>query len=287
VAFAAALKSLVCLDRRAPGQFEMALHVHRRGPQLLPAGHRERRAEVLARKSLKPQQEQHPMKRILLAAAALALLIPAAQAQSSSDLACRTASDLKARLEAPPMPIETARQREVAGTFARLRERDERSLKSSQEQCEQLKREEAERTRQHYAEQAERERQMQEQATAAAERRQQQAEADRAQAVIEAKPSTRLYRGYQRYAFVKFCNDVRQGYAVQYVNDVELERAGKVIKALAAQTSAEDASIDTDDLWKQTLRSLEGKSAHDVMCKNTLIALFNMSPTPVYQIAKP
>ena len=81
------------------------------------------------------------------------------------------------------------------------------------------------------------------------------------QAAEAAKPINRLFRGYQYYAHVKFCNDVREGYLVKYVNDVELERAEIAIKAIVAQTTKEDATIDTDDVWKKALKAVAGQFA--------------------------
>jgi hypothetical protein len=107
------------------------------------------------------------------------------------------------------------------------------------------------------------------------------------QAAEAAKPINRLYRGYQYYAHIKFCNEVREGYLVKYVNDVELERAEIAIKAIVAQTTKEDAAIDTDDVWKKALKAVVGQYAEADVCKNSLVQLFKMSPQPVYQIAKP
>ena len=42
-----------------------------------------------------------------------------------------------------------------------------------------------------------------------------------------------------QYIFVKFCNEVRQGYAVVHVNDVELDRARTAIKAIEAKLVVE------------------------------------------------
>jgi hypothetical protein len=107
------------------------------------------------------------------------------------------------------------------------------------------------------------------------------------QAAEAAKPINRLYRGYQYYAHIKFCNEVREGYLVKYVNDVELERAEIAIKAIVAQTTKEDAAIDTDDVWKKALKAVVGQYAEIEVCKASLIQLFKLSPQPVYQIAKP
>ena len=129
--------------------------------------------------------------------------------------------------------------------------------------------------------------QRQKQAEVQAVRQQQAEEEARAQAIEAAKPINRLYRGYQRYGFVKFCNHVREGYLVKYVNDVEMERAEIAIKAIVEQTTKEDTAIDTDDVWKKALKALSGRYAEEWACKSELANLFKASPQPVYQIAKP
>jgi hypothetical protein len=137
-------------------------------------------------------------------------------------------------------------------------------------------------------ERAERERQWLERAKLEAEQRRQQEEADRAkQAIIDAKPINRLFRGYQYFGHVRFCNESRDGYLVQYVNDAEMEKAQRTIKDLVAQTTKEDPSIDTDDLWRKALNALKGAPSEQVQCQNSLIRLFKLAPTPVYSTEKP
>lgn len=224
------------------------------------------------------------MKQLLTTAAIALLMMTTVQAQVASNpaddsLICQAAKTDNYR-DANPRHFPN-------NGLEGLRKKDAERRREYQVRCDELRREYAERQRQANVEAEQRRQKEQEQARLFAERQKQQKEAAAAQTIIDAKPINRLLLGYHHYAFVKFCNDVRQGYAVQYVNDAELQRANTVIKALVAQTTAEDASINTDDLWKQALRSLEGQGAYDATCRNTLIALFNMSPTPVYQITKP
>jgi hypothetical protein len=111
--------------------------------------------------------------------------------------------------------------------------------------------------------------------------------AEREAARIEALPSNRLFNGYRLYGYVKFCNEVREGYMVQYVSDIELERARKAIKAIAARATKDDASINTDDVWQKARGTLDRLRADDVMCHNSLVELLNVSPEPVFNIEKP
>jgi hypothetical protein len=107
-------------------------------------------------------------------------------------------------------------------------------------------------------------------------------------------PFTRLLDGYRFFAHVKWCHDVRDGYAYKFINVVELERAEMAIKAIVAQSTKENASINTDDVWKQALASIAGHlrqrdtaNGLDQVCQHSLQELFKISPTPVYSIAKP
>jgi hypothetical protein len=120
-----------------------------------------------------------------------------------------------------------------------------------------------------------------------AERQKQQEAAAAAQAIIDAKPVNRLFRGYQYFGHVRFCHESRDGYLVQYVNDAEMEKAQRTIKDLVAQTTKEDPSIDTDDLWRKALNALKGAPSEQVQCQNSLIRLFKLAPTPVYSTEKP
>jgi len=46
----------------------------------------------------------------------------------------------------------------------------------------------------------------------------------------------RLLAGYAVFAPVAWCHDARDGYAYEYTNDVEIERAHAAIKAIVEQT---------------------------------------------------
>jgi hypothetical protein len=54
----------------------------------------------------------------------------------------------------------------------------------------------------------------------------------RAAAAAEAaKPISRLRQAYLNYMVVKKCYDVRLGYQLVYINEIEMERARDVVKA--------------------------------------------------------
>jgi hypothetical protein len=58
-----------------------------------------------------------------------------------------------------------------------------------------------------------------------------------------------LLVGYRFYALVKYCHEIREGYLSVYINDVEMRRADKAIRAIVQKAVSEDNSIDTDKIW--------------------------------------
>ena len=49
-----------------------------------------------------------------------------------------------------------------------------------------------------------------------------------------------IFKGYQFYSAVDFCHQVREGYMVVYINDIELRRAKQAIKALVDKVRSEE-----------------------------------------------
>ena len=68
-----------------------------------------------------------------------------------------------------------------------------------------------------------------------------------------------------------------------------------MVKSVAAQSIEADPTIDTDRLWKAGLavasRNMDERKVNAPgwanVCRDTLRQLYELSPTPVYQIAKP
>ena len=104
-----------------------------------------------------------------------------------------------------------------------------------------------------------------------------------------------LWNGYRLYAHVKWCYDVRDGYAYKYINDTEIERATAAIRFIVAKAKKLDANIDTDDVWQRALKSIKGHlEPRDTpmndqvsICQHSMRELFKLSPTPVYTVEKP
>lgn len=215
------------------------------------------------------------MKKFLITTVALALITTAAQAQTpdgEDNYACRDIREGKV-------------------------EHDAALRRYYQETCDRMKREQAERARQ--------ERVMKDAQDARAARA--KAEADRrakAQAEYDALPNSvkaareadnLLWNGYRLYAHVKWCYDVREGYAYKYINDAEIERAATAIRFIADKAKKLDANINTDDVWERALNSIKGYLAHRErpmndqvsICQNSMRELFKLSPAQVYSIPKP
>jgi hypothetical protein len=110
------------------------------------------------------------------------------------------------------------------------------------------------------------------------------------QAKIDAEPVNVVFRGYQMYINVTLCSQVREGYLVKFINDVEMERSTKAIKAIVEAQKKRDPSLDTEYVWNKA------KQEHDRSkpiinldyCRNVhLRSLLNASPQPVFHVEKP
>jgi hypothetical protein len=88
-----------------------------------------------------------------------------------------------------------------------------------------------------------------------------------------------LFSGYRHYAYLKFCNEIRQGYAMVYVNDIELDRARTKIKDIEDDSLAVAHDLDTNALWNKAVSSIKGMHADPGTCRATLQGLMMKYPT--------
>jgi hypothetical protein len=98
---------------------------------------------------------------------------------------------------------------------------------------------------------------------------------------IEAsKPINRLRQAYFAYIVVKKCYDVRLGYQLVYINEVEMERARLAISAIETSILKEDQSINASDAWQETVRltSVSKETVEQYFCKKTYTDLLNTAP---------
>ena len=97
-----------------------------------------------------------------------------------------------------------------------------------------------------------------------------------------------LCRSYTSYVRVKYCNEVRKGYLLQYVNDEELERAEVAIKAIVSKAIETTPNVDTDAIWKRALiLAPQGAHLSRDFCQQYLRSLLADSPVATISIPKP
>ena len=96
-----------------------------------------------------------------------------------------------------------------------------------------------------------------------------------------------LGNAYRVYAFVKYCNKIREGYLIVYVNDVELDRAREKIKAIEAPFVAANPGLGTKEVFDGATKSLSDQvglsrfmSVDGQTCHLALRQLLNSWRTP-------
>jgi hypothetical protein len=102
-----------------------------------------------------------------------------------------------------------------------------------------------------------------------------------------AKPENRMIRAYRFYSNIAFCNQIRQGYALVWINDLELERAKIAVKAIEKSLLAEEPDLDTRTLWQVALSQARGWQANQASCNIAYADLRSLSPVNIYPIQKP
>lgn len=68
----------------------------------------------------------------------------------------------------------------------------------------------------------------------------------------------RLYNGYRAYYLVKYCYERREGFALVYINDTQLEKARLKAMNLEEDATAATPSLDTNALWKRAVANSKG-----------------------------
>ena len=101
-----------------------------------------------------------------------------------------------------------------------------------------------------------------------------------AQRVEAAKPINRLRKAYFSYLVVKRCYDVRLGYQLVYVNEVELERARLAVSAIENSILKEDPSINKNDPWQEAAEVIRTSTqpVEQYFCQKTYNDLLNAAP---------
>lgn len=224
------------------------------------------------------------MKRIIIAATLLASILPTAHALDAQERAYRRSfPDWEAREARNAVLREQAAEQKAAQEAQRAayQEAAARQRQAWEKQAQ--------------AEAAERERRRQEDEARESARKQAAQKAAQEQARLWAMPSTRLMTGYAAFAYVSWCQEVRDGYVYKYINDAELERAKIAVKAIVEQTTKEDPTINTDEVWRDAMNMIArritprhaNQNGQVEVCQDALQQLLQMSPTQVYSVAKP
>jgi hypothetical protein len=194
----------------------------------------------------------------------------------SSTLACLTARGLSPQ----PAPLRNR-------IGEQLRQKDEALRQQSQAACDRIMLEQAVKQRAYDVEKAQREAHARDVSQRWAEQQARAAEQAKEQARIQALPINRLRNGYRWFAYVTICHQVREGYLLQYVNDVELARAHDAVKAIEARAVADDSSIDTDRVWQAALDDPMHPYVIESACRRALVWLLDASPQSVWTVEKP
>jgi hypothetical protein len=92
---------------------------------------------------------------------------------------------------------------------------------------------------------------------------------------------------YQKWVYVSVCNQSREGYLVQWVNDADLERAHRGLKGAESRLIEKNPSLDErkDQIWQTALN--RRVTVIPELCKRTAIELSNASPEGHIVVPRP
>lgn len=95
-----------------------------------------------------------------------------------------------------------------------------------------------------------------------------------------AKPINKLKQAYFNYMVVKRCYEVRLGYQLVYINEIEMDRARVAVNAIETSASKEDSSINTNDAWESAVRAIRASTQHveQYFCQKTYNDLLSAAP---------
>jgi hypothetical protein len=98
--------------------------------------------------------------------------------------------------------------------------------------------------------------------------------------------ASHMFDVYRSWIYVSLCNQVRAGYMLVYVNDVELERARAAVKAVEKKFQVDDPKLDIAQLWKAASEPTSMPVTQD-QCQRTLINLLHENPDGAFRIERP
>lgn len=96
-----------------------------------------------------------------------------------------------------------------------------------------------------------------------------------------------LLQLYKKWVYVSVCNKSREGYLVQYVNDVELERARRGVKGAERELLMRNPPLAErkDHIWQAALQ--EQVRVIQELCSKTASELWNASRDGAITVPKP
>lgn len=82
------------------------------------------------------------------------------------------------------------------------------------------------------------------------------------------KLTARLFDVYRSWMYVYLCNQARAGYLAVFVNDIELERARKAVKAIEVKFKTDDPELDINQVWNDAGRQSRIRRGRGAMPTN-------------------
>jgi hypothetical protein len=104
-----------------------------------------------------------------------------------------------------------------------------------------------------------------------------------------------LLGAYVAYSTLQMCHQAREGYLVTDINDVELERARTVTKAIEKEALAIDPTLeqDLDRMFADADKSARSRFSNIIKphrreyCRSALTSLLRESPVSPFQTHRP
>jgi tetratricopeptide (TPR) repeat protein len=105
---------------------------------------------------------------------------------------------------------------------------------------------------------------------------------------IKMDGGAQLFELYEKWVYVSVCNQAREGYLLQYVNDVELDRARRGVQGAERELLKRHSSLAErkDQIWQEASRR-KSVSVYPELCKARAAELWNANPDGAIIVPKP
>jgi hypothetical protein len=98
--------------------------------------------------------------------------------------------------------------------------------------------------------------------------------------------AAQLFDVYRSWIYISACNEIRSGYLVVFVNDIELQRARAAVKAIEKKLQSEDQNLDMTEIWNEAGKPIR-MSIGQAQCQRTLANLLYSNPNGAFQVLRP